>query len=125
MSQSKMIWKRLVVIVSIAFLPVVFYVMINRMKQQRNYAKYDKTVSEITVWANRYEPESKLPIPNSDAWGRPITMTKNKEQMIIMSQGADTISTNDDIILIINIRSGGYTVNYSFDSKNYFSGVYY
>ena len=39
MSQSKMIWKRLVVIVSIAFLSVVFYVMINRMKQQRFVAE--------------------------------------------------------------------------------------
>ena len=118
-------WKRLVVIVSIVFSFVGFYVMINHMKQRQNHAKYDKTVSEITAWADCYDPKSKLQIPNPDAWGRPIIMTKNKEQMIIVSQGVDTMSTNDDIVLTINIKSGAYTVNYSFDSKHYFSGVYY
>lgn len=115
-------WKRLVVIVTIALSVIVFYVMIHHIKQRQHHAKYDKTVSEITTWADRYDPKSRLQIPNPDAWGRPLIMTTNGEQIIIVSQGVDTMSTND---IRINIKSGAYTVNYSFDSKHYFSGVYY
>ena len=117
--------KRLVVIVSIVLSFVGFYVMINHMIERQNHAKYDKTVSEIVAWADCYDPKSRLKFPNSDAWGRPIIMTKNKEQVIIVSQGVDTMSTNDDIVLTINIKSGAYTVDYTFDSRHYFSGVYY
>ena len=117
-------WKRSVAIAAVTFLFVSFYV-INHMKRQHNHVKYDKTISEIPAWADRYEPDSRLPTPNSDAWGRPIIVKRNEEQIIIMSQGADIISTNDDIVLTISIRSGAYTVNYSFDSKHYFSGVCY
>ena len=118
-------WKRLAVIVFIVLSFVVFYVMINHMKQRQNHAKYDKTVSEITAWADCFDPKSRLQIPNPDAWGRTLIMTTNGEQMIIVSQGADTMSTNDDIVLTINMKSGAYTIYYSFDSKYYFSGVYY
>ena len=118
-------WKHLIVIVPILLSFVGFYVMINYIAQQQNYSKYVKTISELTAWVNRFASDPRSPLPNLDAWGRPFIITKNEEQMVVMSQGADAIGTNDDIVLTINIRSGAYTVNYSFDSKHYFSGVYY
>ena len=91
----------------------------------RNHGKYDKTVSVLTVWADRYEQGCALQIPATDAWGRSLSVTTNNEQIVVVSQGADASSNTDDIVLTINRECGSCSICYSYASKHYSSGVFY
>ena len=124
MSQRAMRKPTLLIIVLLPLSLLLVYAVSYSIRL-RNHGKYDRTISMLTQWADRYGQDHTLQLPASDAWGRNLMVTTNNEQMVIVSKGVDVSSESDDIVLTVNMEFGSYHISGSYDSKHYATGVFY
>lgn len=99
-------------------------VVVRHLAYTANTRKYARTADIFMEFLEVYD---RMPPSSSsivDAWGRPVVTMTNGCVLAFISHGASMSTTNDDVVLSVDLKNGMREVRYAYRSHHFSTAVF-
>lgn len=98
--------------------------VVRHLAYTANARKYARTVDIFMEFLEAHDGTSPSSSPLIDAWGRPVVAMTNGCVLAFISYGASMSTTNDDVVLSVDLKSGMREVRYAYSSHHFSTAVF-
>lgn len=98
--------------------------VVRQLAYTANTRKYARTADIFMVFIEAHGDMPPSSSPIVDAWGRPVVAMTNGCVLAFISHGASMSTTNDDVVLSVNLKSGMREVRHAYRSHHFSTAVF-